>query len=171
MYYIPALLQTVEYAETIIKAIVPKIDPGVHQQRVEARLRRQQLLTRANPPRYRVLLDEAALRRRVGGPEIMAAQLGKVLEAAHGHKATVQIIPFDIGAHAAADCNFVLLEFDESNLSPVIYLEGLTGNQYLERPADITRYREAVEYLRDSALSPRDSLSLIAEVRKSYASG
>lgn len=169
MYYMPALLQTADYARTIIKAIVPKIDPEIHQQRVEARLRRQQLLEKADRPRYRVLLDETALHRRVGGPAIMVAQLDKVLEAVRNEKATVQIVPFDVGAHAAADSYFVLLEFDDVNLSPIVYLEGLTGNQYLERPAEIARYREAVEYLRDSALSPRDSLSLISEHRKAFA--
>jgi hypothetical protein len=100
----------------------------------------------------------------------MVAQLDKVLEAVRQDKAAVQIIPFDFGAHAAADSYFVLLEFDDPNLTPVVYLEGLTGNQYLERKADIARYRETVEYLRDSALSPRDSLRLISEYRESYAS-
>lgn len=169
MYYVPALLQTEEYARTIIKAIVPKIDSNVHQQRVEVRLRRQQLLEKVDRPRYRVLLDEAALHRRVGGPTIMAAQLDKVLKAVGDGKATVQIIPFDAGAHAAADCNFVLLEFDDILLSPVIYLEGLTGNQYLERKAEVARYREAIEYLRDSALSPRESLSCMDKLQKAYA--
>jgi len=170
MYYMPALLQTEDYARTIIKAIAPKIDPVIHQQRVEVRMRRQQRLDDDNNlPRYRVLLDEAALRRRVGGTALMAAQLGKVLEAARNGKATVQVIPFDAGAHAAAEGFFVLLEFAEgSNLSPVVFIEGLTGNQYVERRADIARYREAIEYLRDSALSPRDSLSLIVELKIAY---
>jgi transcriptional regulator with XRE-family HTH domain len=170
MYYMPALLQTADYARAIIRTIARKIDPNIHEERVEARLRRQQLLEKANPPRYRVLLDEAALRRHVGGPTLMVAQLDKVLEAVRQDKAAVQIIPFDFGAHAAADSYFVLLEFDDPNLTPVGYLEGLTGNQYLERKADIARYRETVEYLRDSALSPRDSLRLISEYRASYAS-
>jgi len=171
MYYMPALLQTADYARAIIKTIARKIDPKIHEQRVEARLRRQQLLEKATPPRYRVLLDEAALRRHAGGPTLMVAQIDKVLEAVHQDKAAVQIIPFDFGAHAATDSYFVLLEFDDPNLAPVVYLEGLTGNQYLERKVDVSRYREAVEYLRDSALSPKDSLQLIAEYRQSYASG
>ena len=170
MYYMPALLQTEDYAQTIIKALAPKIEPAIHQQRVEARMRRQERLDGTNRPRYRVLLDEAALRRRVGSPVLMAAQLGKVLEAARSDKATIQVITFDAGAHAAADVFFVLLEFEDANLSPVVFIEGLTGNQYIERKADIARYREAIEYLRDSALSPRDSLSLIAEVQKAYQS-
>jgi transcriptional regulator with XRE-family HTH domain len=169
MYYMPALLQTADYAKAIIKAIAPKMDPEILQQRVEARLRRQELLEGTNRPRYRVLLDEAVLHRRVGGAVLMAAQLGNIVEAVRREKATVQVIPFDAGAHAAADGYFILLEFDDANLPPVVFLEGLTGIQYLERKAEIARYREAVEYLRDSALSPRDSLSLIAERVKTYA--
>jgi len=171
MYYMPALLQTEDYARTIIKAIAPKIDPAIHQQRVEVRMRRQGLLDTANRPRYRVLLDEAALRRRVGGPAVMAAQFDKVLDAARQGKAAVQVIPFDVGEYAAVDAYFVLLDFDEeSNLSPVVFIEGLTANQYIERKADIARYREAIESLRDSALSLRDSLSLLQELREGYVS-
>jgi hypothetical protein len=162
-YYMPALLQTTDYAQAIIKAIAPKMDPAVLQQRVEARLRRQQLLERDSRPRYRVLLDEAVLRRPVGGPEVMAGQLEKALEAARHDKATIQVIPFEAGAHAAADGYFILLEFDDANLSPVVFLEGLTGIHFLERKEEIARYREAVEYLRDAALSPRDSLIRMTE--------
>jgi transcriptional regulator with XRE-family HTH domain len=168
MYYMPALLQTEDYARAIIKAIAPKMDPGIYKQRVEVRLRRQQLLEGANRPRYRVLLDEAVLRRRVGGPAVMAAQLDKVLEDARQDKVTVQIVPFDAGAYAAADGYFVLLEFGEANLPPVVFIEGLTKNQYLEHKAEIARYREVIENLRDSALSPRDSLLYMEEIRKSY---
>jgi transcriptional regulator with XRE-family HTH domain len=168
MYYVPALLQTAEYARAIIRAIAPKMDPEILQQRVEARMRRQQLLDRAGSPRYRVLLDEALLHRPVGGPELMADQLDKVLNAAGHHKATVQVIPFAAGAHAASDGYFVLLEFDDQNLSPVVFLEGLTGIHFRERKDEIARYREAIEYLRDSALSTRDSLSLISKASGSF---
>lgn len=169
MYYLPALLQTEDYAREIIKIIAPKIASAIHEQRVEARLRRQQLLEKVDRPRYRVLLDEAAVRRHVGGSAIMIAQLDKILESAQQNKATVQVIPFDFGAHAAADSYFVLLEFDDPGLSPVVFVEGLTGNQYLERKAEISRYREVIEILRDSALSPRDSIALIADYREKYA--
>lgn len=169
MYYMPALLQTEEYARAIIKGIAPEISPDILQQRVEARLRRQQLLREDNRPRYRALLDEAVLRRPVGGAEVMAVQLEKVLQFERQALVTFQVIPFDIGAHASADVHFVLLEFaEESNVSPVVFIEGLTTNQYLERKADIVRYREAAELLRDSALSPRDSIDLVKEYRKRY---
>lgn len=168
MYYVPALLQTEEYARALIKAIAPRIDPGVHDQRVEVRLRRQQLLDDDRRPRYRVLLDEAVLCRRIGGPEVMVAQLGKIVEAQRQAKVTLQVIPFEFGAHAAQDSNFVLLEFEDKDLSPVVFVEGLTGNQYIERSTDIARYREAIEYLRDSALTPRDSLLRVEQVRKMH---
>jgi transcriptional regulator with XRE-family HTH domain len=173
MYYVPALLQTEEYARAIIKAIAPKMEPDTFQDRVEARMRRQeQVLGRENPPRYRVLLDEGVLRRHVGGASTMSAQMHKILATEQQGKVTVQVVPFDIGAHAAQDSNFILFEFDEdTNLSPVIFVEGLRGNQYLDKPADIARYREALEYLRDSALSPRDSVQLVTEMQRSYDTG
>jgi len=169
--YVPALLQTSDYARAIIRAIAPKMDLQILEQRVEARLRRQQLLEEPNRPRYRVILDEAVLHRSVGGAELMGAQLNRLLEAVRQGRATVQIVPFDAGAHAAADGYFILLEFDGPNLRPVVFLEGLTGIHYLERKDDIARYREAVEYLRDSALSPRDSQVLIVKHRDAYLAG
>jgi len=169
MYYIPALLQTEEYARAIIKGIAPKISAEILQQRIEARLRRQLLLQEDNRPRYRVLLDEGVLHRPVGGPAVMAAQLGRVLQAEQQGQVTIQVIPFDIGAHASADVHFVLLEFaEDSNLSPVIFIEGLQVHQYLERKDDILRYREAIELLRDSALSPRDSIQLVERFQAAY---
>ena len=99
----------------------------------------------------------------------MAAQLERVLQAEREGQVTFQVIPFDIGAHASADVHFVLLEFaEESNLSPVVFIEGLAVHQYLERKDDVARYREAAELLRDSALSPRDSIQLVDEVRRAY---
>jgi len=169
MFYFPALLQTEEYAGTIIKAMAPRIDPAIHQQRVEARLRRQQLLISDGRPRYRVLLDEAVLHHRLRDPAVMIGQLENTLKLIQDGRALVQIIPFDYGVRAGQDSNFVLVEFEEdSNLSPVVFVEALTGIQYLERRTDIMRYREAIDYLRDSALSPRDSSARISEAIKMY---
>ena len=97
----------------------------------------------------------------------MAAQLGKILEHAHASKVTVQVIPFDVGAYAATDGSFILLELREP-LSAVVFVEGLVKNQYHEKPAEIVRYQESIENIRDSALTPRDSVALITEVQKSY---
>ena len=170
VYYVPGLLQTEEYARALIKAIAPGIEPEACEQRVEVRLRRQQLLEQDNRPRYRVLLDEAVLHRRVGGAHVMYAQLTKILNAEEKAKAAIQVIPFDMGAHAAQDSNFVLLEFGELSLSPVVYVEGLTGSRYIDREADVDRYRETVERLRDSALNPHDSMNRLNELRRVFSS-
>lgn len=172
MYYFPALLQIEEYTRVIIATIAPRMDPKILQQRVEVRMRRQKRLEEADRPRYRVFLDEAVLYRSVGGPVIMADQLDRVLEVERQKKVTFQIVPFDLGAHAAQDSNFILFEFDEkSGLSPVAFVEGLTGNHYLQKEADIGRYRETVDYLRDTALSPRDSVQRLTEIKETYMSG
>ena len=168
MYYMPGLLQTEEYAELIIKTVAPKMDLHVVQQRTAARMRRQEVLG-DNGPFYNVILDEMVFRRGVGSSSLMAAQVGKVLQLVHGNHITLQVIPFKAGAYAAADSYFVFLEFDdESNLWPVVYIEGLTDNQYLQRGPDIARYRETVEYLRDRALDPDGSIEFMENVRKEY---
>lgn len=168
-YYVPALLQTEEYTRAVIKAIAPKMDPGIYEQRVEARMRRQQVLEKDKPPRYRVLLDEAVLHHDIGGRTVMIAQLEKVMEAQRLSKAIVQVIPFNARSYAAQDSNFILFEFDrETNQSPVVFVEGLTGNHYFERKAEVERYTEAIELLRDSALRPEDSVLRIDELRKAY---
>lgn len=169
LHYVPALLQTEDYARAIIKAVLPRIDTKVLEDRVAARLRRQQVLARDDPPRYRAVIDEGVLRRAAGGAALMAAQLSRICELVEVGKATVQVIPFEVGAYAVADSNFVFLEFDDSVLSPIIYVEGLASGQYYERPADVALYRETVEHLRDAALSPRNSVLLLEETRKTYA--
>ena len=161
-YVFPALLQTEDYARTVIKTIAPKMDPEIFQQRVEVRMLRQQVLEKAAAPRYRVLLDEAVLYRQVGGSDVMAAQLDKVLKSARD-KAIIQIIPFSVGALAAQDSNFILFEFDDG--SSTVFVEGLAGNNYHERKADVSRYRENIDGLRDSALSPKDSIEYIEQIR------
>jgi transcriptional regulator with XRE-family HTH domain len=169
MYFVPALLQTEEYANSIIKGILPKINPDILRQRVEARMRRQQLLQQPKPPRYRALLDEAVLRRHVGGRATMHAQLGKMLQFIREEKVTIQIIPFEVGSYAAMDSNFDYLEFGDSSLPDIVFVEGLDSQIYHERRDDVAQYTESLEYLRDAAFSPRDSVSRIAEIRDEHA--
>jgi transcriptional regulator with XRE-family HTH domain len=168
MFYFPALIQTEDYTRAIIKAIAPKIDPKILEQRVEVRMRRQELLEHESPPRYRVLIDESVLHRPVGGPRVIAAQLDKVLKYEKEKRATIQVVTFDVGVPAIAESNCVLLDFDDPILSSVVFVEGLTSNQMIESRTDLDRYREAIEHLRDSALSPRDSVTRITEMRKTY---
>lgn len=169
MFHVPALLQTEEYAAAIIKGILPKIRPEILQQRVEARMRRQQILERLNPPRYRALLDENALRRMVGGAAVMEAQLGKILRLVKEEKATVQVIPFSVGAYPAQDSNFQFLEFAGSSLPGVVYMEVLESPLYMEKPADLARYAESIEDLRDIALAPKDTIRFIEKIHNEEA--
>ena len=172
MWYFPALLQTREYARAIIEGIAPKMSARILEQRIDARLRRQHILNAKNLLRYQVLLDEAVLQRPVGGHAVMRAQLDKALTLIREGKATVRIVPFDTGAHAALDSNFVLLDFEEPGPAPVVYVEGLTTHRNLvERKEDIDRYREAIDSLQKAALSAEESMRLVAQARRSYRSG
>jgi transcriptional regulator with XRE-family HTH domain len=171
MYYVPPLLQTFDYARSVIRGIGRKMDLRVLNDRAEARLLRQRRFDAASRPRYRALADEAVFRRQVGGPAVMKAQLDKILTWVALDKGSIQVIPFSAGAHASADSNFELLEFgDNSRQAPIVYVEGLVTRQILERPAEVARYREAIEYLRDSALSTANSAALIASIRDGYSS-
>lgn len=164
MYFVPALLQTEAYARAIIKGIVPTIDPELLEQRVKVRLLRQQLLDRPKPPRFRALLDEAMLRRQVGGPGVMKEQLEHILQVVEAGKATVQVIPFTVGAYAAIDSNCDYLEFAGSPYPGIVFVEGLTSQLYLESQDELEYYAESLERLRDTALSPRDSARMIQEI-------
>lgn len=165
MYFVPALLQTEDYARELIKRIAPRIDPDTLSQRVEARMRRQERLRQPGPLRYRALLDEAVLHRQVGGRAVMKAQLEKILSLMREDTAAVQVIPYEVGAYAAMESNFDYLEFGGSKLPGLVFVEGLISDLYMQRPDELDRYREALENLRDVALNPRDSASRIEEIR------
>ncbi len=168
MYFVPALLQTEDYARAIIKGIAPKIEEGILGQRVEARMMRQKLLFQPKPPKYRALVDEAVLHRQVGGPAVMKAQLDRILSLVREEKAAVQVIPYEVGAYGAVDSNFVYLEFAGTMLPDLVFVEGLASQLYLERPDELERYREALDYLRDEALNPRDSAKRIEVIRDKF---
>jgi transcriptional regulator with XRE-family HTH domain len=169
MYYVQPLLQTADYARAVIRGIERKMDNRVLNDRVEARLLRQRRLDAPNPPRYRALADEAVFRRQVGGFAVMRAQLDKILAWTTLDRGSIQVVPFSAGAHASADSNFDVLEFGEnSRQPPIVYVEGLAASQIHERPGEVARYREAIEYLRDLALNTADSAALIAAIRDEY---
>jgi transcriptional regulator with XRE-family HTH domain len=168
LYWLPALLQTEDYARAIINAIAPRIGPDVVEQRVQARMRRQERLLGEDPPLYRALIDEAVFRREVGGPGLMAAQIDKVLKLAENPSVTLQFIPFDSGAYSTADIMFTILEFGQPLMTPLVFVEGLISHQYYDRADEVARFRETLENIRDSALSPRDSMKRLADMRKVY---
>jgi Domain of unknown function (DUF5753)/Helix-turn-helix domain len=166
---VPGLLQTEEYAHAMLVAGLPPLNAQELEQRVQARLTRQALLVQADrPPQYYAILDEAALRRRVGGPEVMRAQLQRISQSAQLANVTVQVIPFDMGAHPAMESVFSILSFEQPLVSDVVYVEGLVGNIYLERRPDVEKYRKIFAQLRTIALSAEDSMPLISSIAASY---
>ena len=168
MYFLPALLQSEDYARALIRGINPKMAERVLDQRVEARMERKRLLYGPTPPRYRVLLDEAVLRRHIGGPALMRDQLDRILSLIGEEKTTVQVIPYTVGAYNAHDSNFTYMEFGGTRLPDLVYVETLVSQLYIERPDELDRYREALDDLRDSALNPRDSAKKIEEIRDEF---
>jgi hypothetical protein len=169
MYFFPALLQSPDYARAIIKGIAPKIEEKILDGRVAARMERQQkLFEGSKPPKHRVVLDEAVLRRHIGGPAVMRAQLDQVLSLMRDDKTTVQVIPYTAGAYGANDSNFTYLEFAGTKLPDLVFVETLVSQLYIERPDEVDRYSEALDYLRDAALNPRDSAKKIEEIRDQF---
>lgn len=168
MQYLPALLQTGDYARSIIEAIVPRIEPRILKQRVEARLRRQYVLDGKSNLRYAVLLDEAVLHRPVGGRAVMHEQLDRVLTAIQEYKLDIQIVPFEQAAVIVQDSNFVLLQFREPGPPPMVCVEGLTDSQLLEDKEEVDRYLEAIERLKQSALTTDESVQSITRARDTY---
>jgi transcriptional regulator with XRE-family HTH domain len=166
---IPGLMQTEEYARATLQGLLPRIRREVLEERVDARLRRQRLVMQENPPDYWVLLDESVLRRHIGSRGVMRAQLERAIEIADLPHVTLQVIPFSVGAYMGLDNSFVLLEIADSAVSDVVCIEGVMGLTYLERPAELEKYREVLDHLRASALDPRASLALITEAAKMYA--
>jgi transcriptional regulator with XRE-family HTH domain len=163
---VPWAFQTEQYARAVIKGVLPRIDDRILDERVDARMTRQELLRSPDPPYLWSMIDESALRRAVGGPGVMREQLSKILEVAATSNVTMQVVPFEAGAQPGLDNTFILLEFDISIQSPVVFVENLAGNLYLERDAEIERYREVLEHLRACALSPANSVKYIDEIRK-----
>jgi transcriptional regulator with XRE-family HTH domain len=158
------LMQTEEYAEAVIRAARPQAGADEVERQLGARATRQALLTAANPLQVWAVLDESVLRRPVGGPATMRGQLERLLEIAAFRNVTLQVLPFDAGAHASMGTSFELLQFPEQGDTAIVYIEDLTSSQYLEMLADLDRYTLVFDYLRASALSPDRSAEFIAWV-------
>jgi transcriptional regulator with XRE-family HTH domain len=164
---IPGLLQTEDYARAIAAASLVGESQEEREQFVQARLTRQQVLTRDNPLQLWAILSEGALRQLVGGPEVMQAQLRHLIEIGGNQpNVNLQVLPFAAGAHAATSGPFVIMKFPEAPDLGVVYLEGQTGGIYLESSDEVARYTLVFEHLRASALSTPATMRLIDEVAK-----
>jgi hypothetical protein len=162
---VSGLLQTVEYARALHEGSIPRLSEHLIQQAVEVRLRRQRLLTHEAPLRFWNVLDEAALHRVVGGPEVMRAQLDRLVEASLLPSVTVQVIPFSVGVHPGLENNFKILELPPPAPS-IVYTEGLARSSYLDRTGDVEHFVEIFEQLTRVALSPAETIDLIRAVRE-----
>lgn len=170
---IPGLFQTGEYAAEVTARMWPTSQPDEEgiRRRVDLRLDRQKAaFERPRPLTMWAFISEGALRRVVGGPQIMVAQLEHVLELAERPNIIVQVMPFERGAHAGMLSPFVLLEFPDPDIDPgVVYLEQRTSSLYLEGASDVTAYTLAIEHLRAGSLDPDQSVGLIRAIASDLA--
>jgi transcriptional regulator with XRE-family HTH domain len=167
---VPGLLQTRPYAEALIAGALPETMPGDIDKRVQVRMRRQERISAPESPlRLWTVLDEAALRRVVGNRSLMREQLEYLVEQSQLPHVTVQVIPFDLGAHPGLNGQYAILEFPDASDSSVVYIEGVTSDLYLEKPADVQKYSVMYEHLRAQALNVDQSRQFIADIAKAYA--
>jgi transcriptional regulator with XRE-family HTH domain len=163
---VSGLLQTPEYARAVIRTDGVFEDENVLDQRVAVRMARQAVLTRDPPPAFRAILDEAVLRRPIGGSEVLRRQLQRLIDMADVPGVTIQVLPFAVGAHRALAGSFVALGFANPDEHPLVYCEGMTGGVFRSRPDEIRSYRMSFDALRSAALEEGESLEFIATLAR-----
>ncbi|MFI6844161.1 helix-turn-helix domain-containing protein [Kitasatospora sp. NBC_00085] len=164
--FIPGLLQSEEYARAVFGQSRPVISEEEVERRVSLRLRRQKLLTEGDSPRLWAVIDEAALRRPVGGPEVMRGQVQYLIDVAEQANVVIQVMPFRFGAHAGESGAFTILRFPEQDLADVVYLEQLTSALYLDKRDDVDAYIQVMERLCVDSLTPERTIDLLASILK-----
>lgn len=174
---VPGLLQTPGYASALFHAGYPNDSADEHARRVQLRMRRQNRITRKHrPAELNVILRESVLRCMVGGPKVMAAQLRHLADVGTRPNVTVQVLPFSAGIPMGdAVGSFVVLDFgapgsERADEPSVVYVEGFTGDLYLEKPSAVERYHRAYEDLRRSAVDAVASRAMLRQMAKEYAS-
>ncbi len=165
--FVPGLLQTRDYARAVVLLGHDRASPQEVERRVDLRLARQKVLTQAAAPQVWAVVDEAALRRPIGGPGVLRAQLQALIDATDLPNVRVQIIPFHAGGHAAAGGAFTILRFPESDLPDVVYVEQLTSALYLDKREDVDHYAEAMERLCVEADPPAHTRDTLVDLIKS----
>ncbi|SRR6266545_5191582 len=172
---VPGLLQTESYAHTLIEADNPGVDAQEIDRRVHVRIARQALITRVTaPPKLDVVLNEAIIRRPVGGPGVMHAQLGRLAEATTLPNVSLRIMPFSAGLHHGIMSGpFVILRFPlngdgKATEPPTVYVDGFTGALYLDKPSEIQRYEKAFGDIWESSLTEDASRELIHEAAREF---
>lgn len=164
--FVPGLLQTPEYARAVIRLGYQSVSDSELERRVALRLNRQKLLTREDPPRFWIVLDEALLRRPIGGPDVMRGQIDRLIEATKLPNVTVQVIPFVAGGHPAAGGSFNILRFAEPDLPDIVYMEQLTSALYLDRREDVDGYQAVMERLCVEAEPVENTARVLSDIGK-----
>ena len=164
--FVPGLLQTEEYARAIITQGAPGVDKDEVDRRVALRMGRQKLLTRDNPPRYWVIMDEAALRRPMGGRDVHVKQIERLIDLVGEPNITLQVMPFKYGGHAAEAGAFTIMRFPETDLPDVVYMEYLTGAHYIDKPEEVERYAAVMERLSVAGTSPDRTREILSGMLK-----
>ena len=167
---VPGLLQTPAYAAAMIAGNLPEATAEQVDKRVSVRMRRQERITDPEGPlRMWAVVDEAALCRRVGDDQVMREQLLRLVEVSHLPHVTVQVLPFDVGAHPGLSGQFAVLEFTDTTDATVVYLEGVNSDLYLEKDTDVQAYSVMYEHLRAQALSAEQTRAFITDAAGRYA--
>lgn len=163
---ITGLLQTEEYYRALLCAdpVQPEEGDAERDRRVEVRLKRQERLSGPDAPKLWVILNEASVRRTVGGRTVMKKQLEQLIALSRSRRITLQVLPFSAGAHAAVDGAFHILHFPRQAHPSIVYLQFRRGSLYLEEKADIAEYMDIYEHLRAMALSPELSVEIIERI-------
>ena len=146
LQFVPGLLQTADYARAIIRLGNASTEEDVTR-RAEARIARQEILTRENPPRLWAVMDDGALRRSIGGKAVMREQIRHLARMCDHPAVTLQILPFQVGVHPAMGGPFTILRYSEPDLRDVVYIEQLTSALYLDKAAEVDSYLEVMEQL------------------------
>jgi Domain of unknown function (DUF5753)/Helix-turn-helix domain len=164
LQFVHGLFQTEAYARAVTLLGHKTAPADEIDRRVSLRLKRQDILTSPEPPQVWSVMDEAALRRSVGGRAVMRAQLERLAEVASLPQVTIQVVPFGGGGHAAAGGSFTILRFAEPELPDVVYIEQLTSALYLDGREDVDHYREVMNELSTQALTPDRTARFLAEI-------
>ncbi len=158
---VPGLLQTADYARAIMQVTLPAISADVLEQRLDARLARQERMISLGRPRLEALLEESVLHREVGGRLVMKAQLERLLEMAVLPNVTIRVIPFASGTLPSSNNKFIILTFEKPELPSTVFIETLTEDLYRDRPEDVAVYQEAFSIMQGMAATPGQSHDLI----------
>ncbi|MFE0592800.1 helix-turn-helix domain-containing protein [Micromonospora echinospora] len=162
--FVPGLLQTREYARAVVMLGHGAAGAAEIDRRVGLRMQRQRLLDRPDAPHLWAVVDEAVLRRPIGGPEVMRGQIAALVEATKAPNIRLQIVPFDAGGHAAAGGAFTILRFGDQDLPDIVYIEQLTSALYLDKRDDVDHYAAAMERLCVEAEPPERTPDILARI-------